>query len=152
MLTWHTPRVSLGRGNLKERQLKNFPDPLARGHVCEAFSYFLIDIGGPSPQWAVSTLGRWAWAAWESSAEQAREASQKADSLHGFRYSLLPWHPTLGYLNNGQQLGKWSKFFLSQVDFGQCFITAMESNEGSLSQCSVIVTENELKQPRTTLW
>lgn len=45
------------------------------GLACGNFSSLLIDVGDPSPVWTVSSLGKWAQAAFRTAAEKPGEAS-----------------------------------------------------------------------------
>jgi hypothetical protein len=88
---------------------------LTCGHVWEVFCCcWWIDIGVPSPLWAVPSLGRWAWAAWESQwsidglqASKQYSSEVSASCLY-FYPDFLPWRTVVGRWTVYRQPGSWS--------------------------------------------
>lgn len=79
----------------KEPQLRIASIRLACGYICGVFPRLLINVGGPSPLWAVPFLSRWAWV--ENELEQTNKEHYSMVSASSSWLVFLSWLSSVLY-------------------------------------------------------
>lgn len=115
---------TMGRGNLKWGITSI---GLAYEHVCGAFSWFLIDVGRPSPLWVVLSLGRWALKAWKWTTLPRMLHIGCVEHMWGGRtgkviglFFQIPWHVKIIVFYNCDIWGKFRNYATDESKFFLC--------------------------------